>query len=488
MATNSNTARIVYRDNFDGRGISKEDTLANALLTKPDMINPVITHLAGREDKKFPLSFLTEGQNGGVRTIELNDQQYKWKVFRRLRRSDSVVSTSYSGSDKPGIANTRIIVVFETNWLKNQHTIESPNGYQLRIQRRPTQIGNNYRYELAMQNPDPAAYIPLTELAAGVRWGMVGGAPVSEALSWGNESNVVTPGEMKNQVTFLRKSYRWAGNYANKKVECEFTIAGVKTNLFMDFERWQHTLDWKQVCEEHYWYSKYNRRADGQITLFDDETNEPIPIGAGVLDQIPNTDTYSTLSALKLKNTVGDVFYGNTDTGNMNVILYTGLGGMDEFDKAMKEDLKNYTLLPGSDKFVMGSGRNLILGGFFTTYQHVDGHTVTVRHLPLLDFGGRAEISPKHPITGRPLSSYDMYFIDMSAYDGQNNVQMATIKGQAMITGVLKGMAPTPMDFAGNDSEVISTEQDVSSIHFKSAKSIFIRRNTSCFKLNCSIS
>ena len=116
-------AQIVYRDKFDSTGYTNENTLANALLTKPDQINPVITHLAGREDKKFPLTFLTEGQKGGYQTMkEVNDIQYEWPVISRMKNTDKIVSTTYSGNDKPGLNGTPFYITTESNWLKDQHT------------------------------------------------------------------------------------------------------------------------------------------------------------------------------------------------------------------------------------------------------------------------------------------------------------------------------------------------------------------------------
>jgi hypothetical protein len=177
----------------------------------------------------------------------------------------------------------------------------------------------------------------------------------------------------------------------------------------------------------------------------------------------------------------------------MNIALFTGDGGAEEFDNAMKEEGNGFTMVSNSnvgDKFVGGAtnSHNLMFGGYFTSYKHVDGHTITLKKLPLLDFGGRAENSPKHPITGRPLESYRMTFLDMSMYDGLPNVQMATQKGRGMVTGILQGMASTPYHFTGNNFENVATEKDESKIHFLSAKSICIRRNTHCFNLTCDLS
>lgn len=478
-------AQVLYKDSFNGNGYTNENSLANALLTKPDVISPVITHLAGRESDKFPLTFLTEGQKGGVNPIELNDIQYEWNVMGRMKNTDKLVSTTYIAGDKPGVGSTPFYVIFETNWLKKQHTIISPNGVQARIQAQPIPIGSQYQYKLQLINPDPAAFCPLTELVAGVSWSMTGGASVSESFSMGNESNTMAPGKLKNQISILRKSYHWGGNIKNKTVELQFNVDGKMTNLWMPFEEWQHMITWKQSNEEHFWWSQYNRRPDGSIPLIDEESGLPIPIGAGVEQQIPNKDTYSILTYRKLMNTVRDVMYGATDTGKMNIVLYTGVGGAQAFDEALKDKASQFTQITG-DKFTEGAGRNLKLTGFYTSFEHVDGHVVTIAKLPLLDYGSRAENAPKHPVSGLPLTSYEMYFLDQSVYDGEQNIKMVSQKGRSMIRKCVAGMSEPNMDFTGNN--YIATEQDKSSVHFLAAKGICIRRANHCFKLSCNLS
>ncbi|MBS1960773.1 MAG: hypothetical protein JST04_01050 [Bdellovibrionales bacterium] len=480
---NTSTMRLIHGQTFDGKGYTNENSLAAGLMTKPDVINPVITHLMGKEEDKFPLTFLTEGQKGGTKYIEINDAQYEWPIINRLRKAD-VVAVAYTATSRPGVGNGYFQVLMKTNWLKDKHLISSASGYQAQIKGKPQQVGQFYLYTFQGTDPNPLAFCPLADLAVGSKWSMVGGAPVSESLSMGNESNVVMPGRMKNQISFLRKSYVLAGNIGNKITEFQFNVDGKISNYWIDFERYQHMLDWKQTAEEHYWESRYNRAADGSIALKDEDSGLPIPIGAGVIEQIPNSDTYGTLTAQKIKQVVGDAMYGAPDKKNVTLVLYTGYDGLDKFDTAMKGSLvsSGFTVV-NKELFVSGAGRHLTLGGFFTAYEHVDGHTVIVKHLPLLDYGGRAESAPLDPISGRPTTSSEMYFVDQSVYDGTNNVQMVTQRGRANIMGVVRGITPMPFDFAGNNNQNIATEQDKNSVHFFSAKGICIRRNTHCFKL-----
>lgn len=491
-------SRIVTHESFEGRGFTSENSLARMRLTKPDTINPAITFLMGREDKRFPLTFLTEGQIGGRKKIGLNSIEYKFPVMGRLKQSDMLVSAEYDAADVDNIGKQGAPVYFimKTNWIKMHHTIVSPNGVQCRVQGKGEKVAGGYRYLVRLIWRTGNEVIPVSELQTGVKWSMTGGASVAQSDSKGNESNVQAPGELKNQISILRKSYHIAGNISNKTVEFQFNTKAGKTSYWMPFEEYQHDIQFKQACEENLWESRYNRDANGNITTIDEETQLPIPMGAGIDDQIPNRDTYGFLTAKKLTQTVSDVLYGATDTGVMEIVLFTGSGGMEEFDEAIKRDNGGvWTMLQGSaaDNFVSQNSSGLTFGNYFTKYKHIDGHIITVKHLPLLDFGGRAENSPRHPITGKPLSSYDMYFLDMSTYDGTKNIRLVHEEGRSLIRGVEQGMAlikgNSYGDYKGNGKDLqLATDQDRTSIHFMKTLGVAIFRNNHCFKLSCSLS
>jgi hypothetical protein len=190
------------------------------------------------------------------------------------------------------------------------------------------------------------------------------------------------------------------------------------------------------------------------------------------------------LTANKLKSVVRDALYGASDAQDMNITLFTGIGGMEEFDSAMKNELAAGAYIKNTDpgSFVSGSSSALVMGGFFTSYKHIDGHTITVRHLPLLDHGARALNSDRHPVTGLPMESYRMIFLDMSTYDGEKNVQYISRKGRELVRWAVAG-ASVPPGFAGNATR--ATDVDGSSVHFMKECGIAIRRATNCLHLEC---
>lgn len=489
----TNGPQVVYLDKVDTKAYTDENSLATAFLTQPDTINAVVTHLGGRESDKFPLTFLTEGQVGGASYEEINDAQFQWPVQRRAKKADYVVSSQYNNTSVIGGYNQSFYLCFKTNLLIEQTPIVSTNGYKAIILAPPVQVGtNSWRYEL--QSAVPGQKCPLSECQPGIKWAMTGNSLVSESHSMGNRSTRQTPGKMKNQLSFFRKSYEYGGNMANKVVEVTFmTEGGTKTTKWMDYEEWTHQMNWKENIEEHMWEAMYNRDAQGVVHLKDRNSGKPVPIGAGVIQQIPNIDTYGELTYKKLNQIIGDVAYGATDKEKMEFVLYCGEGFMDDFDQAMKGEMKILSPYnPGT--FVQGTGNNLVFGGSFKQYVHRAGHLVTLKHMPMLEYGGRAQVAPIHPISGKPMTSHEAYFIDQSNYDGQRNVKMICQKGRSFRRGIVKGMSPLNGEtspFGNNDfkaNNFIATEQDANSIHFLGSKTVNISRNEHCLKLTCTLS
>lgn len=476
MAADNAKKLRLYEDYFNAEGMTDENSLANALLTQPDVLSPVITHLAGKEDKRFPLSFLTEGQ-GSVKYI--NDIEYDYPVMGRLNKA--VQSSALVGGGT-GVNSTRFKVRFDEKWFIKQYIIESESGIQARVMEDPYEDGAGWVYTLQLVTADSTDSVGSSDVA-GKKWVQLF-APTAISGSVGNESNWVAPSKMRNQISLIRKSYRYEGNMPDRVVNFEFNVDGKKTALWYDFEEYQHMLRWKEETEYALWYSKYNRSSDGTIALKDDN-NKPIPIGAGVIEQIPNVDTYSSLTAAKIKSVVRDALYGASDAQDMNIVLFTGLGGMEEFDNAMKSEVSAGSYIKNTDpsNFISGGRTSLELGGFFTSYKHIDGHTVTVRHLPLFDHGARALNSPKHPVSGLPMESYRMIFLDMSTYDGETNVQMVSRKGRELVRWAVAG-ASVPPGFAGGNA-LRANDVDGASVHFMKETGIAIRRATNCLHLEC---
>lgn len=483
---------IVHEGQIQTKGFTDQNSLVKALAENPDTLSTSITFLMGNFTKQFPLLMLTEGQGMNPMRQEVGTIQYSYPVMGKRKTTESVAGSPYSGGDTPGIGNSDMFVDFPTNWFPDQAQLRTPSGVQVSVRgREKSSRSAGWTYRVKAFNPDPSFSLPLSDFATNAVWGRVGGSAVTASMSVGNTNPTQTPGKRKNQISIIRESYHLAGNISNKVVEFQLWTNNGPTSYWIDFEEYMHMMAFKTYKEQHLWTSIYTRDANGYNPLFNEALNQEIPVGAGLMQQIPNSQSYSKLSDKLIRTILGDLFRGVPDTGKMDVILYCGHGFRDEFDEAMKGTTLFSKVAPNtSAHFVKSVGGNLTFGGYFTSYQHIDGHIVTLQDLPMLNMGAYADVSGRHPVTGYPMSSYEGYFVDQSTYDGIPNLRYISEKGRSEIRGLEQGMTlvkgSSYGDYNGNSKYLsLATEQDKSSIHFLGTCGIQLMRDTHSFKLFC---
>ena len=507
MATNARTNKFKFQvqpDIFDGKDLLDEQNFYHQRYGKPDELSMKLTWLLGDNSRSFPLAMSTMGDivspNGfkksNSKVKELNDLQYTYPVMSRLNKAIIVAETNTDAD--AGLGNSTFKLTFTDNWAKQNYMIESPLGVQAYILKPGRKVASGWEYELQLNAVTDKTVVPLSEMVAGSKWVELNTFnPESE--SRGTAFKRVAPGKFKNQMSIIRLSHQWAGNSANKVMPIRIDAEGKSPmDLWMDFEHFQFERSWLEECEHMFWYSRYNRRSNGTIDLKDILSGKVIPTGSGVLEQINNYSTYSSLTYNYLQNTVANALFGQSDTDGMSITLHTGRGGMREFDAAMKEAGITQLAIAGggniADKFVGGTNYNLVSTGFFDAMYHIDGYYIKVKHNPIFDYGRRALKSPLHPDTGYPLESYRMVFIDDGMYEGEANLQLVTEKGRRFLHGVVPGMAPLPKQYkilqgAGglNEGQLasITTDIDKSSYHRLMVGGVQLRRGNTSLHLEC---
>ena len=485
--------REVSRGNYDDRGYSNEETIANLAITKAAEINNVLTYTYGYDDDRFPLTFLTEGQ-GSIGTVDIDTVQWTWKTMGRTKFNDYVLYFN-TANTTPGKGGAMFEVEFATHWFIEQYGLIAPDGVtQVRIMKDmgPGSHGG-YVYRLKLTSPNPNAFVDPEHLVAGKYWTLT--APtIPESYSKGNRSNVMGPGKMTSQLEFHRYSKEIAGNLSNVIVTYEFkTKDGGTTNLWINEEMRQHDLQIRVMDEERLWFAEYNRLEDGTISLIDPDNGNPIPHTAG-MQQICRESNYETygeyLTLNKIERSVGDILDKSTDTGVMEVVLFAGKGFMDDFDMAIRNDARSEGFAtPLGDKMIEDFEGGLSYGKYFRRYKTVDGHIITVKHLPFLDTGTLAENAKAngmiHPRTGRPMTSHQAFLIDLSTYNGERNVRKIRQKGQIYKIGILKGLTDIPASWGSVPNNAISTEIDMSRYEIKNSYGLQVNNATKMMQLQC---
>ena len=473
----------VLRTYYNDAQMTDSNSLANALLERPTELSPIITHLAGREDRKFPLTMLTEGV-GNTKSIDRWEYEYRVKTHEVNVRP--LVAAASSGDGASGAPFT---LTFPDKWFIFPYTLISANGTQARIMSEPTAAAGGVGYDYSMQLVEPGSTgLSAGDFESGANWAQMY-ANVGLDFSRGNASNWSAPGMVRAKIGTVRKSYHFAGNAKDYVAEFSLPVKGGKTTkLWMDYEEYTHMLKFKEECELMYWYGEKTYDANGITTMLD-ENAQPVITGPGLLQQVVNKDTYSTMTETKLKNIIGDLFYGMTDGNDKQVTLFTGTGGMREFDNAMKGYTGGFTTGAGTpwtinadSKFITESGRSLGMTGYFTRYDHIDGHSVNVVKHPMFDHGPVADAAKKHPVTGYSMESYRMVFVDQSNYDGQANVQMINKKGREMMRWAVGGSV-VPRGFDQGNAR--ASDIDGASVHMLKTAGIVLRRFDTSLDITC---
>ena len=483
---------------FDGQSMLDETNFYHQNHGKVSELTRKLTYVLGDYAKKYPISMMTIGNLASVNaTKEVDDVQFTYPVMGRVDKASTMSSTQYvDGTDRPGIGNGLFKVRFSDNWIKRYQIIESARGIQAYVHEDPVPFGMEYEYTVQLDPAEATDFCPVSELQPGVLWVEVN-TQVAESESRGSRSKMVSSGLFKNQMGFMRASMEWAGNAVNKMMSIEVTnpVSGKSSSAWMDWAMWQFENRYLDECENLYWYSRYNRLSNGSVPLKDLFTGKIIPRGSGLLEQIQNKSTFATQTYASLQNKISDALFGQSDVENMQITLNTGTGGLRDFDRMMKAQgvslLSDFTGV--AEKFVTGSNRDLMLGGFFSGFYHIDGYTIKVKYNPIFDYGKIALKSPAHPESGKPLESHRMVFIDDNDYDGTPNIQHVAQTGRSFRHGIVGGLAEAPkslqiMQTGGSmDSQVpmMAHEVDKSAYHrFKSA-GIQMLRSSRCFDLQC---
>lgn len=490
----ANDNRVLLHETFNSEGFVNMQSLAKARMVNPEVLNMVVTNLMGKEKNKFPLLYLTQGQVGGSKNIEIEGIEYEWPVSGRQRKTDAVAGSEYVSTDSIGFGGQVIEIVFKTSWFLNGHNLYAPSGKMCRVVSKE-KVSTGYKYRLQLIRSSANDTLPFSDVQPNTVWAIGNAANVSESFSSGNESNWQTAGKLKNQISIHRKSFEVAGNISRRTLSFELpTQGGGTTKYFMPHFEWQKEQEFNEGVEEMLWESEYNRDENGVILTIDEATQQPIPYGAGMKQQIPNRDTYGILTTAKLNRVISDALYGAQDKSEghgVEMVIFGGEGAREDFSNAIKSDANSWSLYDGAlNGNIKGGTHNLQYGAYFTSYRHISGTICTFALLPYLDFGPKAEIAPKHPISGKPMTSHSFYFIDMSTYDGQKNVQLIAQKGRSFIRGVKQGM--TTLNYGGNEVTTndlnLATDQDKTSIHMLRTCGVAIRRNTHCYALECVLS
>ena len=466
--------------------LADQRMLSNMLLTEPHKASQVVSYLFGSLGQGNILDYLT---NGMGQTMTIENGEYEWDVMIEHDKAVNIRAAAINGvavqsTDVPGISGQPVTLWLAEKWFGVGAILEfDDKEYQARVISQPYQDGDDWVYTVVMADGQKDSFIPPSLLASGKQVSRVGSA-YEEYSEEADIVNYQAPFRLRNNLTTMRMTYDVTGSVVASVMVIALRDPKTKKSSFYwePYQEWTALRQWYERIDRMTVYSKYNANSNGTVDL-KGTNGRPVYIGAGLLQQIApaNRRNYTTLTKNLLDTFLSDLSYNLLGFGERKFVALCGEMAMRELDRVLKEAASGYTLV--DTHFVSGNGQNLKFGGQFTTYIGLNGVELTLKHFPLYD--NPVYNRKYHPVTGKPLESYRMTFIDFGRRDGEANVQKVVRKGREMVMWYTGGSVAPGAGFANSKTTMRSNAKDGYSVHFLSEQGIMVKDPTTCGELIC---
>lgn len=489
----------------DSSTYNDTNSLLNLNLMAPTQLNQRLTKMWGKSSDLFPLTMLTEGMGNTISKKAINggDTQYKYKVEGKPRMTSQMVRlvTVPDANGKVGEGGSPIIIHMADNFFRYQYGVVLPNGRDLlRINTEGRLLASGaYEFKMVSQTGRGVS----ADLLKPGTWLGLGATTIAASKSDGTSDRKSSFSELTNQFGFHRFSQNIAGNIDNKICNIELEIVDNNTGASTFTKRWMPyqmklwELERKRVLEEDLWISRYNRDLNGNIGLIDPDTNEPIPRGAGIIEQIEavgNDFTFSNLSTRFLDMVIDRIDSNFISDSTRDKVLYCGKGFQRMFHEALnKEAVYNqyFTRLGEAEIKELGLNKGMSYGNYFVSYRTIHGTILTLMSSNMFDKGSIAEMQIKNQqtINGLPFNSYSAICLDhsmtnSSEYGNVSNIQMVYEDGRDFKYGIYKGMSEIPSCWGSTPGAIISDRKDIASYEVITSQGVIILNAYSSFMMN----
>lgn len=329
----------------------------------------------------------------------------------------------------------------------------SGGNYQVRIIKPPIQHGNGYVYEVMLVTRDQNQFVPDQYLESGSEWRSVGTSYGDGSMDGAGVQfdSLIT---LRDKLGMCRMRKQVSGMAGNSKVKLH--IEGELGMHQVWADRVQLEM-FKEFARKKEFMLILGKSADHHV----DTNGSPVRYCTSLREKLEgsNIEIYNRLTARMLYDFIAEALKGNVDLDkHRNIVCYTGRWGMQEIDRALREELLKATggVVLG-DHFVHNASNNkyhpnsLVFGGQFTEYHLPINVTLRVEWMPLYD--DRRLNSDVDPITGHSIESMRMTFLDITGDDGQPNIQIVEhSQGQKFnfIPGLDSPYGTTPMGQAAH--------------------------------------
>lgn len=448
-------------------GLTKQNSLAALGYTKgPAQLSTAI-------DQLYEINF---GDDNIVSlidkypTIYTDQETYKWALRGTSERTIPLVKATYGISETLVTSSTTALVgqnfvpfylYFGEKWFTAPAVIAGsyPEDYQVRIMADPVQTGNLWKYQVQIFGSNPANYMPVQELLAGIEYGQLYTPTERELSKRGSDIQYSSFFELHQTISTMRKSIQVPGSMIKMGKNVPLAYAFVDDNGKQQ-TRWINYLEWefaKQCRREKAKLLMYGKSTVGPAgeSMIPGESGNPIITGFGLYEQMngSNMGFYNTFNMDAFASFLGDVSYNKIPEDKRSFLITTGQKGLEQFHRAAQTKYGAYPGIYEQNHKVWNGNEVTLREGQIKKFVWLNGIEAYVMHDPMLDSPTTVGKIP-HP-DGGYVSSYVYNIWDFGTDGGEANIAKVAIKGDEeyfiYVNGLRdaytpsgSGMNPTP--------------------------------------------
>ena len=435
-------SKLITKEQQWHANLTEKNHLGKALLIKPELLEGTMNTLFSAQNyySSNPLSSVLLGIPHGERTI--SSTEWEWELKGPERRPLVVTEkvSELSGDSTPGKFKQPFDIVLDENWWLPGDIIypgTASKQYQARVQEGSRRQGTGFRYTLVMMGDD-SNFMPSQYLEPGQQWIKLF-SKYEEGANQSGSTQYSMPMAFRNSMSRYRKEYK-VTDCASTEV-LRVAIPGSDGNYYNTWIRYaevEYFQQWYRELELGRWYSRSTNGVRGA-------TGRSVISGPGLQQMLEDShiERYSHLSAKLIEEYLMDIFYGRVKPGKQrNIKGFTGEYGMLMFSRAMLDWMNKSGFILNAETFVQKASsdlnpNSLQVGFQVVRYNMSNGCSLELYHNPLYD--DRDLHLEVDPLTGYPIESQRITFLDFSGENGKSNIQVMN-KDKGFAFGYVKGL------------------------------------------------
>lgn len=403
--------------------------LGDALIAKPEMLLDTMGTLFSARNiySDNPLMSMAHGNPTMTKTI--GTTEWEWNL-KGANTRPLIVLENLEAGNQAGKYRRPFKLKLDENWFLPGDILfpgTSDKRYQARVMDGPVRHGDGWIYNMQIVTDDDNLFIPAKYLNYGSQWAKLASA-YEEAAEQAGSTQFSMPISLRNHMGKWRKTYSIT-DYASTEI---LAIAVVDSNgkahqtwiRYAEVEFWQQ---WAREKEIVLWYGRDAKSLVGS-------TGNNVRLFPGIQEQLEDSNIayYNHLTAKFIEEYLMDIYYGRTKPGQgRKIVAYTGEYGMLNFHRAVQDWTQKSGFIRNIEQFQRKVSSpyhsNAFSAGMqYVQYDMANGSSLTVVHQPLYD--ARDLNFEIDPITGYPLESQRMTFLDFSGEGTSSNIQIVKKK------------------------------------------------------------